>query len=42
MRGKQLHPIIGALKAEALLNESIGVGYINRHWPPAFMVSPCG
>ena len=28
--------VIGALKAEALLNESVGVGYIERNWPPAF------
>ena len=28
--------IIGALKAEALLNENVGAGYIDRHWPPAF------
>ncbi|MDE0157838.1 MAG: DUF499 domain-containing protein [Gammaproteobacteria bacterium] len=28
--------IIAALKTEALLNESVGVGYIERHWPPAF------
>ena len=28
--------IIGALKAEALLNETVGAGYIDRHWPPAF------
>ena len=28
--------IIGALKSEALLNESVGAGYIDRHWPPAF------
>ncbi len=28
--------IIGALKSEALLDESIGAGYIDRHWPPAF------
>jgi hypothetical protein len=28
--------IIGALKAEALLNESVGAGYIDRNWPPAF------
>ena len=28
--------IISALKAEALLNESVGAGYIDRHWPPAF------
>ncbi len=27
--------IISALKAEALLNESVGAGYIDRHWPPA-------
>ena len=28
--------IIGALKSEALLNETVGAGYIYRHWPPAF------
>ena len=28
--------IVAALKAEALLNESVGAGYIDRHWPPAF------
>jgi hypothetical protein len=28
--------IIGALKTEALLNDSIGAGYIDRHWPRAF------
>ena len=28
--------IFSALKAEALLNESVGAGYIDRHWPPAF------
>ncbi len=28
--------IIGALKSEALLNETVGAGYIDRHWPPAF------
>src|SRR5690606_3606361 len=28
--------IIGALKAEALLNESVGAGYVDRNWPPAF------
>ena len=27
--------VIGALKAEALLNESVGAGYIERNWPPA-------
>ena len=31
--------IIGALKAEALLNESVGAGYIDRHWPPALKES---
>ena len=28
--------IIGALKSEALLNENVGAGYIDRHWPPTF------
>ena len=28
--------IIGALKAEALLNENVGAGYLDRHWPPTF------
>jgi len=28
--------IIAALKAEALLNDSVGAGYIDRNWPPAF------
>ena len=28
--------VIQALKGEALLNESVGAGYIERHWPPAF------
>ena len=28
--------VIGALKAGALLNESVGAGYIDRQWPPAF------
>ena len=28
--------IVGALKSEALLNENVGVGYIDRHWPPTF------
>jgi hypothetical protein len=27
--------VIGALKSEALLNESVGAGYIERRWPPA-------
>ena len=28
--------IIGAMKSEALLNEGVGAGYTDRHWPPAF------
>ena len=28
--------IITALKSEALVNESVGAGYIDRHWPPLF------
>ena len=24
------------MKSEALLNENVGAGYIDRHWPPAF------
>jgi hypothetical protein len=28
--------VVTALKAEALLNESVGAGYIDRNWPPAF------
>ena len=28
--------VIRALKTDALLNESVGAGYIERHWPPAF------
>ena len=31
--------VIQALKGEALLNESVGAGYIDRHWPPAFKES---
>lgn len=27
--------VIGALKSEALLNESVGAGYIDRNWPDA-------
>jgi hypothetical protein len=27
--------VIEALKAESLLNESVGAGYIDRNWPPA-------
>jgi hypothetical protein len=32
--------VVAALKSEALLNESVGAGYIERHWPPAF--GACG
>lgn len=28
--------VIQALKSQSLLNESIGAGYIDRNWPPAF------
>ena len=28
--------VVGALKSEALLNENVGAGYIDRNWPPAF------
>ena len=28
--------IISALKSEALLNENVGAGYIDRHWPSVF------
>ncbi len=28
--------IVSALKSEAMLNENVGAGYIDRHWPPAF------
>ncbi len=28
--------IIGIMKSEALLNENVGAGYIDRNWPPAF------
>jgi hypothetical protein len=31
--------VIGALKSEALLNESVGAGYIERNWPPALTES---
>ena len=31
--------VISALKAEGLLNESVGAGYIGRHWPPALKQS---
>jgi hypothetical protein len=32
--------VIATLKSEALLNESIGAGYIERNWPPA--LKECG
>ncbi|MBV9199724.1 MAG: ATP-binding protein [Alphaproteobacteria bacterium] len=28
--------VLAALKTEALLNDSVGAGYIDRHWPRAF------
>ena len=28
--------VVAALKTEALLSETIGAGYLDRHWPPAF------
>jgi hypothetical protein len=28
--------VMAALKSAALLNESVGAGYIDRNWPPAF------
>jgi hypothetical protein len=31
--------VVGALKTEALLNESIGAGYVERNWPPALKES---
>jgi len=31
--------VISALKSEALLNESVGAGYIERNWPPALKKS---
>ena len=31
--------VVAALKSEALLNESVGAGYIDRHWPPALKES---
>jgi hypothetical protein len=31
--------VIGALRSEALLNESVGAGYIERNWPPALKVA---
>ncbi|MDO8586446.1 MAG: DUF499 domain-containing protein [Armatimonadota bacterium] len=31
--------VITALKSQALLNESVGAGYIERNWPPALQVT---
>jgi len=31
--------VLSALKAQALLNESVGAGYIDRNWPPALRES---
>lgn len=31
--------IIAALRSEALLNESVGAGYLDRNWPPALEAS---
>lgn len=31
--------VIGALRSEALLNESVGAGYVERNWPPALTKS---
>ncbi len=31
--------VVAALKSEALLNESVGAGYIERNWPPALKES---
>ena len=31
--------VITALKSQALLNESVGAGYIERNWPPALKES---
>jgi len=31
--------VITALKSQALLNESVGAGYIERNWPPALKTS---
>ena len=28
--------VLAALKSEGLLNDSVGAGYVERHWPPAF------
>ncbi|MCP9446717.1 MAG: DUF499 domain-containing protein [Nitrospira sp.] len=31
--------VIAVLKSEALLNDSVGAGYLERNWPPAFKAS---
>lgn len=31
--------VVSALKSEGLLSESVGAGYIDRHWPPALVES---
>jgi hypothetical protein len=31
--------VVAALKAEGLLNESVGAGYVERNWPPALKES---
>jgi hypothetical protein len=31
--------VVGALKSQALLSESVGAGYIERNWPPALKAS---
>jgi hypothetical protein len=31
--------VVAALKSEALLNESVGAGYLERNWPPALKES---
>jgi hypothetical protein len=31
--------VLAALRAEGLLSESVGAGYLDRHWPPALMAS---
>ena len=31
--------VITALRTEGLLSESVGAGYLERHWPPAFQQS---
>ena len=31
--------VVTALRTEALLSETVGAGYLDRHWPPAFKES---